>query len=369
MDLYELLGVHREAGLADIKRAYRRLARRFHPDLNPGDRTAAVRFRAVADAYEVLVDPDRRRQYDTFGSGAVVIESSETFGFDGFDFSVQAASGSAATTFGDLFADVIQDAVSGGAEAPSPGSDMFVTIPIRFEDAVRGVEQHVSITRRGTCRTCAGRGARPVAEASCPLCKGEGTVRSARGHMVFTKPCGRCGGHGVVRHAGCDRCAGMGVESCTEIATVQVPAGVSDGEQLRVPGMGHAGTRGAAPGDLYVTVQVAPHPIFRREGDDVFLTVPVAVHEAALGARFDIPTLDGPARLRVPPGTPSGQRFRLRERGVTSMRTGRRGDLIVEIRLVLPSVLDARSKELLHEFGQVNTEDVRAGLWRDASQS
>ena len=194
MDLYDLLGVHRDAGLAEIKRAYRRLARRFHPDINPGDRTAAVRFRAVADAYEVLADPERRRHYDAFGSGAVVIEATETFGFDGFDFSAQAASGSAATTFGDLFADVIQDAVAGGADAPAPGSDMFVTIPIRFEDAARGIEQSVSITRRGVCRTCSGRGSRPVAEATCPACRGAGTVRSARGHMVFTKPCGRCGG-------------------------------------------------------------------------------------------------------------------------------------------------------------------------------
>jgi molecular chaperone DnaJ len=164
-------------------------------------------------------------------------------------------------------------------------------------------------------------------------------------------------------------CQGLGVESRSETTTLTIPAGVSHGEQMCLPGLGHAGTRSAAPGDLYVTVQVAPHPVFRRDGDDLLLTVPVAVHEAALGARFDIPTPDGTARLRVPPGTQSGQRFRLRGRGVPSMRSGTRGDLIAEVRIVLPAVLDQRSRELLREYGLVNTEDVRAGLWRDASAS
>jgi molecular chaperone DnaJ len=184
---------------------------------------------------------------------------------------------------------------------------------------------------------------------------------------MFTKACGRCGGCGLLRHATCGACSGLGVESRTETTTLTIPAGVSPGEQIRVPGLGHAGTRGASPGDLYVTIHVAPHEVFRREGDDLCVTVPVAVHEAALGARFEIPTLDKPTRLRVPPGSQSGQRFRLRDRGVPSAHAGRRGDLIVEIRIVLPTVLDQRSRELLHEFGLVNTEDVRAGLWRDAS--
>jgi molecular chaperone DnaJ len=369
MDLYELLGVPPTAGLDEIKRAYRRLARRYHPDINPGDRTAVVRFRAVADAYEVLTDPDRRREYDLLGSAGVVLESAATFGFDGFDFSVHAADGSAASTFGDLFADVIHDAVSGPAETPTPGADLYLTVSIGFEEAVRGAEKALTVVRRDVCRGCRGRGVQPVAEATCSSCRGAGTVRTARGHMMFTKTCGRCGGSGLLRHATCGGCNGLGVESRSETTTLTIPPGVSPGEQMRVPGLGHAGTRGAAPGDLCVTVQVAPHPVFRREGDDLFVTVPVAVHEAALGARFDIPTLDGPARLRVPPGSQSGQRFRLRDRGVPGLRTGRRGDLIVEIRIVLPSVLDQRSRELLHEFGLVNIEDVRAGLWRDASAS
>ena len=367
MDLYELLGVPPTAGLDEINRAYRRLARRYHPDVNPGDRTSAVRFRSVADAYEVLTDPDRRREYDLLGSPGVVLESAATFGFDGFDFSVHAADGSAASTFGDLFADVIHDAVSGPAETPTPGADLHLTVSIGFEEAFRGAEKTLTVIRRDVCRGCRGRGVQPVAEAACASCRGAGTVHTARGHMMFTKTCGRCGGSGLLRHAPCGLCHGLSVESRSETTTLTIPPGVSPGEQMRVPGLGHAGTRSATAGDLYVTVQVAPHPVFRREGDDLYVTVPVAVHEAALGARFDIPTLDGPARLRVPPGTQSGQRFRLRDRGVPSSRTGRRGDLFVEIRIVLPPVLDQRSRELLHEYGLVNTEDVRADLWRDAS--
>ena len=369
MNLYELIGVAQTAGPDEIKRAYRRLARRFHPDINPGDRTAAVRFRAVADAYEVLTDPDRRREYDLLGSATVVVESAATFGFDGFDFSAQSADGSAASTFGDLFADVIQDAVSGPVETPTPGADLYLTVSIAFEEAVRGADKTLTVIRRDVCHRCRGRGVQPVAEATCPSCSGAGSVRTARGHMLFTKTCSRCGGSGLLRHATCGGCGGLGVESRSETTTLTIPPGVGPGEQLRVPGVGHAGTRGAAPGDLHVTIEVADHPMFRREGDDLHVTVPVALHEAALGARFDIPTLDGPARLRVPPGTQSGQRFRLRGRGVPAPRKGTRGDLVVEIRIVLPSVLDQRSRELLHEFGLVNTEDVRAGFWRDASAS
>jgi len=369
MNLYELLGVAPTAGFDEIKRAYRRLARRYHPDINPGDRTAALRFRAVADAYEVLIDPERRRDYDVLGSAAVVMEAAATFGFDGFDFSAGAVGGTAASTFGDLFADVIQDAVSGPAEAPTPGADLYLSVAITFEEAVRGVEKTVAVSRRDVCHGCRGRGVQPVAEATCPACRGAGAVRTARGHMMFTKACARCGGSGRLRHAVCLPCGGQGVEPRNETTTLTIPAGVGPGEQMRIPGLGHAGTRGAAAGDLYVTVDVAPHPVFRREGDDLHVMVPVALHEAALGVRFEIPTLDGPARIRVPPGTQSGQRFRLRERGVPSLRRRLRGDLIVEIRIVLPSVLDQRSRELLHEFGLVNTEDVRAGLWRDASAS
>jgi molecular chaperone DnaJ len=366
MDLYELIGVQPDAELDEIKRAYRRLARRYHPDINPGDRAAAVRFRLVADAYGILADPERRRQYDTYGLTATVLEGATTFGFEGFDFSVESASGPSASTFGDLFADVIQETVGRGAEAVVDGADLHASVFLSFEDAVRGTETQLTLVRRDTCGGCAGAGVVPVAESTCPVCRGAGTIRSQRGHMVFAKTCEPCAGTGRQRHAGCPACAGAGVVPCSRPVPVRVPAGVADGDRLRLAGFGDAGARGGRAGDLYVTVHVGPHPLFRREGDDLHVTVPVGIHEAALGARFEIPTFDGPVRLRVPPGTQTGQRVRLHERGVPSRHDGRRGDLVVEFRIVLPAVLDERSKALLREFGAINTEDVRAEWRQDA---
>jgi molecular chaperone DnaJ len=363
MDLYELIGVRRDAGLEEIKRAYRRLARRLHPDINPGDRAAAVRFKLVADAYEILADPERRRQYDTYGLTATVVAGAETFGFEGFDFSVESASGHAASTFGDLFADVIHEAVGRASDAGVDGADLHASVSLSFEDAVRGTRARVPLLRRDACGSCAGAGVVPVAETTCPSCRGMGTIRSRRGHMVFAKPCEGCGGSGRQRHAGCQACAGAGVVVSSQVVPIDVPAGVADGDRIRVAGLGHAGTRGGRPGDLYVTVHVGTHPLYGRDGDDLHVTVPIGVHEAALGARFEIPTFDGPARLRVPPGTQTGQRLRLHERGVPSRRDGRRGDLVVEFRIVLPAVLDERSKELLRQFAAANPEDVRAE-WR-----
>jgi molecular chaperone DnaJ len=184
-------------------------------------------------------------------------------------------------------------------------------------------------------------------------------VRSVRGHMVFSRSCTACGGTGQQQPKACGPCGGTGQETRTETVSVRVPAGVRDGDRVRVPAKGNAGTRGGPPGDLYITLRVAPHATFRRDGDDLHAVVPIAIHEAALGARIEVPTPQGAARLRVPPGTQSGQRFRLRERGAVSTRDGRRGDLVIEVRLVLPRVLDERSKELLREFGRLNAENVR----------
>ncbi|MCU0249092.1 MAG: J domain-containing protein [Vicinamibacterales bacterium] len=369
MDLYELIGVPRDAALDEIKRAYRRLARRYHPDINPGDRAAAVRFRVVADAYAILADPERRRQYDAFGLTATVFEGAGTFGFEGFDFSVESANGPTASTFGDLFADVIHETVGRGAEMGTDGADLHASLSLGFEDAVRGTEKAIALVRRDTCGGCAGAGVVPVAETTCPACRGAGTIRSRRGHMVFAKPCERCAGTGRQRHERCAACAGAGVVPCSQAVPLLIPAGVADGDRLRVAGLGHAGSRGGRAGDLYVTVHVGTHPLFRREGDDLHVTVPIGIHEAGLGARFEIPAFDGPARLRVPPGTQTGQRVRLHERGVPSRRDGRRGDLVVEFRIVLPAVLDERSKALLRGFGAINVEDVRAEWRRDAPRA
>ncbi len=366
MDFYDLLGVPRDADVERIKRAYRRLARRLHPDINPGDGAAAVRFRAVVEAYETLADPDRRRDYDARGAAAGAVVGSVTFGFEGFDFSGAGVDGPAASTFGDLFADVIQDTLGGGS-GPDHGADLHAGVTVRFAEMMSGTVRTVQVLRRGACRVCRGGGAVVAADALCPACRGAGAIRSARGRMVFAKPCARCNGSGRQCHVTCPACGGAGAETRADTVQVTIPPGVRDGERLCVAGHGHAGLRGGRSGDLYVSVAVEAHPLFRRDGDDLLLTVPVAVHEAALGTRFDLPTFDGPVRFRVPPSTPAGQRFRLRERGVPSMREGHRGDLIVELRLVLPTVLDERSKELLREFGQLQTEDVRAALRGDPS--
>ena len=361
MDFYAILGLARGATLGDIKRAYRRLARKYHPDINPSDRMAAARFRQITEAYETLSDPDRRRRYDALGHIEAAGEPS-TYGFEGFDFSVS-ASGAAASTFGDLFADVLQQReVRPERRAPERGADLHQSIALAFEEAIRGGQRQVTVTRQEHCRTCKGVGRLHVAESRCSNCHGTGQVKSARGHMVFSKPCGLCGGSGRQRHTRCPTCTGQQIETRTEPLTIRVPAGLADGARIRVPGKGHVGRNGGANGDLYVTVHVQPHPLFRREGDDLHLIVPVAIHEAALGAKIEVPSLDGPVRLRVPPGTQSGQRFRLRERGVPSERDGRRGDLVVEVRLALPRLLDERSKELLREFGRINSEDVRKEL-------
>jgi molecular chaperone DnaJ len=232
-------------------------------------------------------------------------------------------------------------------------------VQIGFEDALAGVEQAVTVTRREACRACAGSGASGGVSGPCSVCQGRGVVRSVRGHMVFARRCSACAGTGQVRPQPCAACGATGQETRSELVRVRIPAGIGDGDRVRVAGKGHAGLRGGPTGDLFITIHVTPHPRFRREGDDLHVVVPVAVHEAALGARIDVDTPEGPARLRVPPGAQSGQRFRVRGRGAVSPRGGARGDLVVEIRLMLPKVLDERSKELLREFARLNQESVR----------
>jgi molecular chaperone DnaJ len=358
MDFYLVLGVAHGASESEIKRAYRRLARRFHPDINPGDREAEARFRQILEAYETLTDPDRRTRYDS-GAHADAGARRPSSGFEGFDFSSVGSDGAA--TFGDLFAEVLVDR---GSQRPRPerGVDLHHTLPLSFEESLAGVTRAVTVTRRESCAACAGIGRGRVSPGPCVVCDGAGTVRSARGRMVFSRSCSGCGGSGQQRPRACEACGGLGFETRSETIQVRLPAGIGNGARVRVPGKGNAGMSGGPPGDLYITPQVAPHARFRREGDDVHLVLPIAVHEAALGARVDVPTPDGPTRLRVPPGTQSGQQFRLRERGVVSTRDGRRGDLIVEVRLMLPKVLDERSKQLLQEFGQINGESVREQL-------
>jgi molecular chaperone DnaJ len=354
MDLYVVLGVRQDATESEIKRAYRRLARRFHPDINPGDREAAAHFQQVLEAYETLIDRERRLRYDS-GEVAAPAEARRG-GFEGFDFSSRGPDYSA--TFGDLVAEVL---IEHGARRPAAarGTDLHQTMQLSFAESFAGCERSLAVTRRETCQSCRGAGVARIAPGPCGLCQGQGAVRTVRGHMVFSRSCSACHGTGQQAPRPCSGCAGAGIEVRTERVAMRLPAGIGDAERLRIAGKGDAGPRGGPAGDLYVTVHVTPDPAFRREGDDLHVVVPVAVHEAAFGARVDVSLLDGPAKLRIPAGTQSGQRFRIRERGMASTRGGPRGDVVVEARLMLPAVLDERSKTLLREFGEINASPVR----------
>jgi molecular chaperone DnaJ len=350
MDLYSLLGLAPGATPAEIKRAYRRLARRYHPDINPGDRAAETLYRKISEAYETLVDPDRRRSYDTSG-GQTAADGSGTFEFTGFDFS-SPAHGSQAATFTELFAELLHPVPPADPGRPQQGADIHAAVTVPFEDAMRGVERQVVVVRQDVCRNCTGTGIVHAADRRCGPCQGSGKVRWARGHMVFTKSCAACQGSGRQRTERCAACAGHGQQVRSEAVPVAIPAGVHESTRLRIAGRGHAGRGGAPNGDLYVVVHVQPHPVFRRQGDDLCVTVPIGVHDAVLGARLDVPSLEGPVKLRIPPGTQAGQKFRLRERGAPGAAGGR-GDLIIEVRIVLPEIVDERGKELMREFGKL----------------
>jgi molecular chaperone DnaJ len=356
MDLYALLGLDARATIAEIKRAYRRLARRYHPGINPGDRDAEAMFHRISEAYETLIDPSRREQYDA-GGVSTPRTAHESFEFAGFDFTV-AAHGAQAATFSELFADVLHPIAGGDRLGPEAGADLHATLTVPFLDAMRGVQRQVVVTRQDICRACHGSGQVTTPEGRCVHCHATGSVRWARGHMVFSKPCAACAGTGRQRQQRCAVCAAQGRVVRSEAVPIFVPPGTADGARIRIVERGHAGRAGGPIGDLYVTVHVTPHSLFRREADDLHVQVPVAVHEAVLGARIDVPSLEGMVRLRIPPGTQAGQRFRLSGRGVTTV-AGDRGDLIVEVRLVLPAMVDERSKELIREFGRINNEDVR----------
>jgi molecular chaperone DnaJ len=359
VDYYVILGLEPGASPAEIKRAYRRLARRYHPGINPGDRAAEAMFARIAEAYETLNDPDRRRQYDAAGGRAAALGDPGTFEFAGFDFSF-AAQGAEAATFSELFAEVLHPPECHDG-APERGADLHAALSVSFEDSIRGAERQVIVTRQVACQVCDGIGRIRMREGRCPHCQATGKVRWARGHMVFAKACAACGGTGRQREVGCEVCGGRGRGVRSEAVPVAVPPGVSDGARLRVPEKGHGGHRSGRPGDLYVDVHVQPHPVLRREGDDLVIAVPVAVHEAMLGARISVPTLDGNVSLKIPAGTQAGRRFRIAGHGAPA-RSGGRGDLVVEVKVVLPALVDERSRELIREFGRLNTDDVRRDL-------
>src|SRR4030095_11243375 len=282
MDLYIVLGVQQGATESEIKRAYRRLARRYHPDINPGDQTAAARFRQILEAYETLIDPARRSRYDA-GHPTNVDGTLPGSGFEGFDFSTRGVDYSA--TFGDLFADVLTER---GTRAPAQqrGADLHVEMAISFEQSLAGMRRAIAVTRRENCRVCARTGRTRTSTGTCHMCQGTGAVRSVRGRMVFSRNCSACGGTGKQTPRSCEHCGGSAQETRSETVLARIPPGVADGDRLRVPMKGNAGLHGGPPGDLYITVKVAPHAVFQRNGDDLHMVVPIAVHEAALGTKI-----------------------------------------------------------------------------------
>ena len=381
-DYYETLSVPRGASQDDVRKAYRRLARKFHPDLNPGDKAAEERFKRVQEAYDILSDPKKRQMYDQVGfysesgfpgaggSGAGPHPGMDFGGFDFSDFFQRSGSRQAPRTeeaFGGKFGDIFSQFFGGRsaeepAEAAQKGTDLEYALNIDFWQAIRGTQERLNITRHEVCSACNGSGAGGGTNAACPQCNGSGSVSQMAGAMRFNLACPRCSGKGRLRNA-CPTCHGDGRVGTTETVEVRIPPGVQNGSRLRVAGKGNAGTMGASAGDLYITTRIEPHPYFHREGDNIEIKLPIAVWEAGLGAKIEVPTIDGKKLLKIPPGTRDGQRFRMREKGVFNSRKNARGDQIVEVRIQAPDVHDERTKEILRELARLHPDDPRADIW------
>jgi len=402
-DYYEILGVKKSASAEDIRKAFRKLARKYHPDVNPGDKAAEEKFKALSEANDVLSDPKKRKIYDQVGFYSDNIDPATAeayaragnsggggqgfpggfpggaggaqgapFDFGGFDFSdlVDNAargarkSGSSSGGFRDIFGSIFGGGhgAATAEEGPEPGTDLEYQVNVPFWTAIRGGVMRLNISRNDVCSQCHGQGSLE-SPGKCPECGGTGQITQTGGRMKFNVQCPRC--HGTGKNlTTCPTCHGEGTVTKTEPLEVRIKAGTRDGQRIRVPGKGNAGAHGGVPGDLYAIIRTGEHPIFRRDGDDVYLTVPVSATEAALGAKIEVPTIDGRALLKIHPGTQSGQKLRLREKGVPSaMRDGVRGDEIVEITVTVPMPRDERTKELLRELAKLNPEDPRAELW------
>lgn len=391
-DYYGTLGVKKTATAEEVRKAFRKLARRYHPDVNPGDKRAEEKFKEISEANDVLSDPKKRKIYDqlgfysdnidpataeaaargAYGMGGARGQQGAPFGFGGFDFSDFATSGSRGGrgtssagggpswgSFRDIFSGMFHGAQH--TEAPQPGTDLEYQVNIDFWTSIRGGTVKLQVTRRDVCPACKGKSA-SAGDSICDACDGTGQVTQMGGRMKFNLQCPRCGGTGKV-HPDCATCHGEGVVTRTESIEFRVKPGTRDGQRIRLAGKGNAGAHGGPPGDLYLIMRIGPHPVFARSGDDILITVPVTVSEAALGAKIDVPTIDGRAQLKVPPGTQSGQKLRMREKGVVSAtREGVRGDQIVEVQVVVPRVQDERSRAILRELAGLNPEDPRAEL-------
>jgi len=349
-DYYKLLGVPRSAKAEDIKKAYRKLARQYHPDVNPGTED---RFKEISEAFEVLSDPKKREIYDSYGYYS---DQAATAGARGpmFDFA-----NFGAANFRDIFSEIFSNVrPQAQSRRPARGSDLEYALAVSFEEAMQGVTTTIDVDRSELCTNCQGLG-ETASTIVCSTCNGTGQQTRRLGGA---SKCAFCNGSGRVP-APCEPCRGSGIIPRRESVTLRIPAGVDKGSRIRVPAKGHAGSLGGQPGDLYIITNVADHAYFKRQGDNIYCTVPITVPEAALGAKIEVPTVDGKALLKIPAGTQSGQRFRLRERGAPSLRAGGiRGDQFVEVKITLPTVISEETKEMLQQFARHNTENPRAQM-------
>jgi len=395
-DYYKALGVPKNADAAEIKKAYRKLARELHPDKNPDDPRAEARFKEVSEAYDVLADDSRRREYDEarslfggrafggrgggpgFGAGrgggagrgpGAASNGGAGMPFDLDDLLASAGRGGGGggaqpggAGLGDLFGSLFGEAGGRRTRASRRGADVETEATLDFEEAVRGVTLPLRLASPHTCPTCTGTGAAPgTTPRACPVCNGGGMVSRNQGAFSFSEPCRECRGTGAVVDTPCPDCAGSGTVTSSRTLTVRIPPGVQDGQRIKLAGQGAPGERGAPPGDLYVVVHVQPGALFGRQGDDLTLTLPVTLPEAALGATVSVPTLDGSVTLRIPPGTPSGKTLRVRGRGVPR-RDGSAGDLLVTTDVVVPRTLSPQAKAALEAYAEAMPDDPRASL-------
>ena len=383
-DFYQVLGVKRDAKPEEIKKAYRRLARKHHPDVNPGDKSAEERFKLITEAHDVLSDPKKRGIYDRFGQYSDNLADAAAQGarpsggagsgirFEDFDWGAATGTGGGSaggSSFRDIFADLFGGGSAAGKperEPPRPmpqrGDDIEMPLALSFEEAVTGMTTNITVNRSEQCSRCNGAGDAGGPLVVCPTCKGTGQVQRAGGRLRFAQECPDCAGTGR-RRTPCSLCHGKGTMPKSETVKVRIPAGVDTGSRVRIPGKGEGGRLGAPAGDLFIITNVGRHPHFTRKGDNIYVSVPVTVPEAALGAKIEVPTVEGKAQLRIPPGTQSGQKFRLRERGVPSLRNPQaRGDQFVDVQVILPKVISEETKDLLRRYAQMNPDNPRVAM-------
>ncbi|MBX7061741.1 MAG: molecular chaperone DnaJ [Pyrinomonadaceae bacterium] len=380
-DYYQILGVKKSASADEIKKAYRRLARKYHPDVNPNDKAAEDKFKDIQEANDVLSDAKKRKVFDRFGYYADNLDPDSPFataggpsqgaptgGFDfsGFDFSGGGTSGGSSS-----FRDIFSDLFGGGSSRAQPeppravpkrGRDIEIPLALSFDEAFTGLTTNITVNRSEQCSRCQGAGDTGGPVVTCPTCKGTGQVMRTGGRLQFSQACPDCEGTGRRREP-CSLCHGKGTTPKSEQVKVKIPAGVDTGSRVRVPKKGHGGRLGAEPGDLFIVTNVGKHKFLERKGENIYVTVPITVPEAALGTRIEVPTAEGKASLKIPPGTESGQKFRLRERGFPSLRNPTlRGDQFIEVKITLPKVISEETKEKLKEFAALNPENPRKAI-------